>query len=670
VTRSAGTKKKKWYWAQIHQDAFDLVKRTLAEEVILAYPDYGEVFEIYTDASQRQLGAVITQKEKPLAFFSRKLNNAQTKYSVTELELLSIVECLKEFKGMLWGQRIKVYTDHKNLVRDALGLTCDRVYRWRLLLEEYGPEIVYIKGVDNIVADAISRLDYDETFNTRNINVHVRNKCLIKLFNGYVMKTTNSEDFQTDEMYVPIGTHTFVNQLESARANYSTIAFMSHEDRETSAYSVDNDTQAKKHFKYLFANHSTKDEDEIYPVTVSEIAGAQQIHRLYKKYYKNKPFKGKDPSISLKVISDTKVLVYKDKRLVIPTEDMQSKIVQWYHHYLQHPGENRLEETIVAIMWWRGMRPHIRKHVKTCVRCQLGKRRKRKYGHLPPKVAQVIPWNQVCVDLIGPYTIKAKDKTIMDFMCLTIIDPATSWFEIVELPNKDIKYIREKDQEEITEVIIDKSSACVARLFNKSWLCRYPRAVSIVYDNGSEFKLFFENLCESFQLKHKPTTIKNPQANAILERIHQVVTNMMRTSSLDMQETCTPEMIDDFIANVGWAIRSTHHTVLGTTPGAAIFSRDMLFDIPYIADWSKIGKRRQQQVDRSNTTENKNRIDFDYRVGTKCVLIKDGLPRKAEDKNTGPYLITEVYSNGTVRIQRGTINERLNIRRLSPFFEQ
>jgi hypothetical protein len=73
--------------------------------------------------------SVITQYGKPLAFFSRKLSKAQRKYSITEVELLSIVECLKEFKGMLWGQRLKVFTDHKNLVRDALGLTCDRVYR-------------------------------------------------------------------------------------------------------------------------------------------------------------------------------------------------------------------------------------------------------------------------------------------------------------------------------------------------------------------------------------------------------------------------------------------------------------------------------------------------------------------------------------------------------------
>ena len=67
---------------------------------------------------------------------------------------------------MLWGQRIKVYTDHKNLVRDALGLTCDRVYRWCHILDAYGPQIVYIKGVDNIVAGAIIKLDYDEKINT------------------------------------------------------------------------------------------------------------------------------------------------------------------------------------------------------------------------------------------------------------------------------------------------------------------------------------------------------------------------------------------------------------------------------------------------------------------------------------------------------------------------
>ena len=80
------------------------------------------------------------------------------------------------------------------------------------------------------------------------------------------------------------------------------------------------------------------------------------------------------------------------------------------------------------------------------------------------------------------------------------------------------------------EVIFDKSSQQVARLFNKQWLSRYPRATNITYDNGSEFKSNFEALCDSFGLKRKPTMIKNPQADAILERIHQVLGEMMCTS--------------------------------------------------------------------------------------------------------------------------------------------
>jgi hypothetical protein len=66
---------------------------------------------------------------------------------------------------MLWGQNINVFTDHTNLMRDALGLTSDRVYQWRLLLEEYWPKCVFIKGIDNTMADTVLRLEYDPSVN-------------------------------------------------------------------------------------------------------------------------------------------------------------------------------------------------------------------------------------------------------------------------------------------------------------------------------------------------------------------------------------------------------------------------------------------------------------------------------------------------------------------------
>ena len=79
--------------------------------------------------------------------------------------------------------------------------------------------------------------------------------------------------------------------------------------------------------------------------------------------------------------------------------------------------------------------------------------------------------------------------------------------------------------------------------------------------------------------------------NIILEHMHGVLADMMQTSGLDMSQTVDPDDIDAFLTNAAWAIRATHHTVLQLSLGTAIFGRDMLFDIPYIADWNAIGRR-------------------------------------------------------------------------------
>ena len=137
--------------------AFTEIKRIVSRETLLAYPNFNETFEIHTDASKQQLGTVISQNNQLIAFYSRKLNSAQVKYTTTERELLSIVETLKEFRNILHGQIIKVYTDHKNLTNKTFNT--ERVMRWRLILEEYRPELIYIPGNKNIFANTLSRLE-------------------------------------------------------------------------------------------------------------------------------------------------------------------------------------------------------------------------------------------------------------------------------------------------------------------------------------------------------------------------------------------------------------------------------------------------------------------------------------------------------------------------------
>ena len=160
-------------------------------------------------------------------------------------------------------------------------------------------------------------------------------------------------------------------------------------------------------------------------------------------------------------------------------------------------------------------------------------------------------------------------------------------------------------------------------------------------DNGSEFKLQFETLDDSYGLKHKPTSVKNPEVNAIHKRVHQTIMAMLHTAELDMADTISKSDIADFLTNAAWAVCSTYHTVLKTWPGAAIFGRDMLFDIPFIADWSKIGEYRQRQTDKNTRRENDTRIDWDYQPGDKVLLPKDGILCKTESRyESDPWTIT------------------------------
>jgi hypothetical protein len=130
----------------------------------------------------------------------------------------------------------------------------------------------------------------------------------------------------------------------------------------------------------------------------------------------------------------------------------------------------------------------------TCQVCQMTKKEHtpKKYGLLPPKIAEseTAPWVMVCVDLVYPFTIRTPIKP-HSLLALTMIDPATGRFEIVEATNK--------------------SETSIQDLFHNTWLARYPRSQFIVFNNGNmgKFKREFKQMCNNYGINTKPTTSHN-----------------------------------------------------------------------------------------------------------------------------------------------------------------
>jgi Integrase core domain len=199
----------------------------------------------------------------------------------------------------------------------------------------------------------------------------------------------------------------------------------------------------------------------------------------------------------------------------------------------------------------------------------INQKERKKYELLPPKIAESDPWVMVCVDLVGPLIIKTPLKT-HSLLALTMIDPATGWFEIVQANSKTATSIQD--------------------LFQNTWLARYPRPQFIVLDNGGEFKREFKQMCDNYGIKAKSTTSHNPQSNAIIERVHKVVNNMLKSFDLAKENLEEDNPFEYFLQSTAWAIRSNYHTTLQATPCQLVFGRDMIHNIAFKANRDRIHK--------------------------------------------------------------------------------
>lgn len=190
------------------------------------------------------------------------------------------------------------------------------------------------------------------------------------------------------------------------------------------------------------------------------------------------------------------------------------------------------------------MKTTIARFVKKCIICKRAKLHggKQEYGLLPPRTMQTVnPFDIVHVDLIDPYEGQGYGNTM--------INQATRWLEAGVQPNKE--------------------SSTTAESFDREWLCRYPIPRKVIHDKGSEFTgEEFQELLRRYGIKAKPITANIPQANAICERVHLEIGNVL----------CCHEGADwrRVIYYATSAVRASYHSVLNASPGQIVFGQDMI----------------------------------------------------------------------------------------------
>eukprot|EP00644_Phytophthora_capsici_P010708 jgi/Phyca11/104757/e_gw1.9.811.1 len=276
-------------------------------------------------------------------------------------------------------------------------------------------------------------------------------------------------------------------------------------------------------------------------------------------------------------------------------------------------------ETIKTSLYWKGMESKILQFVRNCLPCTKSKHPTVKYGKFPAKTVTVRPWFEVAIDSIGPYGQRK-------FRAMTMIDTRTRLVEI--------------------QPVDDASSDGAAFVFDRFWLCRYPRP--------------------SYGIHALPTTTRNPQSNGVIERLHRVIGDKLRTQTIDTKEEWAA-----FLHDATFALRATYNSMLKSSPAQASFGRDMLFDVKHTTNWDEQYQRKVAQVAKNNKRENDKRREWIYAPGDKVLLRNDAGPQaKMSPLFSGPYEVVAVRTNGTLVLDKGKYMETVHIRRIVPFKSQ
>ena len=504
-------KKSQFLWNDECQEAFTHLKEALITSPILTYPESGKTFILDTDASDRAMGAVLSQehdgRERVIAYMSKAMNKYEQNYCVTRKELLAVINALKHFHSYLYGQEVLLRTDNSAVSwMKSLKNPSGQVARWLQELGNYNLTITHRPGRQHRNADALSRnpckvcCRQGEGTECDTVRVATR---------GQTRGEQTSLETRKAPVYIDGWEPANIRQKQIEDPNIGPILIAKEENNRPTWQNISTKSSV---LKTLWRQWDR----------LCIISGI-----LYLEWIKEK---------------DSSYL------LIVP-QSLQKQVLHNYHD-IPSAGHLGTEKTLGRIkqgFYWPSMKDTVLNYCKSCDHCAARKQVK-KSNHAPLGSYHVgEPMERIAIDILGPLPLtKSGNKYI-----LVMIDCFSKWAEAVALPNLE--------------------ATTITRAFVENFVCRFGTPLQIHSDQGRNFEsAIFQEMCNILQIDKTRSTSYHPQSNGNVERLNRTLGNMLAMYCHNNQHEW-----DTFLPQVLMAYRASIQSSTGQTPNAMVFGREI-----------------------------------------------------------------------------------------------
>jgi transposase InsO family protein len=597
-------------WTAECQSAFEQLRTALCTAPVLAFPVKGARFVLDTDASDRGIGAVLSQlvpvgiddngqevvEERVLSYASRTLNTHEKRYCTTRKELLAVVWFLRHYRPYLYGQDFFVRTDHS-----SLQWLCSfwepegQIARWLQILGEYTFKVIHREGKKHSNADGLSRQGPCKQCGKETTEEQPGPGISCPERAPAIALARISACFIRPVSIVPEWTPNQLVVWQEADIDIAPVLSAIKAGRKPAPEESSGWSAATKRLLLEYER--------------LQLRGGV----LYRTWYDET---GKEQSYQL-----------------VTPHHIKAQVLSASHDgaVAGHYAERKTAAKVREYFFWPNLLSDVRRYCRSCVICQRRKPRPTRPHHPLQQDTIGEPMQKVTIDILG----FERPTTRGNRYILVAVDTLTKWAEALPMP--------------------DERAETVARALVEDFICKMGIPTQIHSDQGRQFEsAVFQEVCRLLGIQKTRTTPLHPQSDGQTERVNRTLLNLLAKMAAD-----NPAAWDDRLPYAMAAYRSTPHSTTGETPNRLMLGREVTTPLQLLAPpppdesprpaWAENLHRKFQETHQQvlehfgqaqrtqKKTHDRRQLGFEFKEGDAVWLLSMRPPKGTPYKLSAPW---------------------------------